>query len=33
MISIESFIAGFTYGGTTVLVGHPIDTMNLLVQV
>ncbi|KAL3806913.1 hypothetical protein ACHAXA_008923 [Cyclostephanos tholiformis] len=33
MISIESFIAGFAYGGTTVLVGQPMDTMKTLIQV
>jgi hypothetical protein len=33
MISVESFIAGFAYGGTTVLVGQPMDTMKTLVQV
>jgi solute carrier family 25 carnitine/acylcarnitine transporter 20/29 len=33
MISTESFIAGFAYGGTTVLVGQPMDTMKTLVQV
>jgi hypothetical protein len=33
MISVESFVAGFAYGGTTVLVGQPMDTMKTLVQV
>jgi hypothetical protein len=33
MIDVESFIAGFAYGGTTVLVGQPMDTLKTLVQV
>lgn len=33
MISKESFIAGFAYGGTTVLVGQPFDTLKTLKQV
>lgn len=33
MISIESFIAGFAYGGTTVLVGQPMETLKTLTQV
>lgn len=33
MISIESFIAGFAYGGTTVLVGQPMETIKTLTQV
>jgi solute carrier family 25 carnitine/acylcarnitine transporter 20/29 len=33
VVSIESFIAGFAYGGTTVLVGQPMDTIKTLVQV
>jgi len=33
VLSIESFIAGFAYGGTTVLVGQPMDTIKTLVQV
>ena len=32
-ISIESFIAGFAYGGTTVLVGQPLETLKTLTQV
>jgi solute carrier family 25 (mitochondrial carnitine/acylcarnitine transporter), member 20/29 len=32
-ISIESFIAGFVYGGTTVLVGQPMETIKTLTQV
>ena len=32
-ISIESFIAGFAYGGTTVLVGQPLETIKTLTQV
>ena len=32
-ISIESFIAGFAYGGTTVLVGQPFETLKTLTQV
>jgi hypothetical protein len=33
IISIESFIAGFAYGGTTVLVGQPLETLKTLTQV
>ena len=33
VLSIESFIAGFAYGGTTVLIGQPMDTIKTLVQV
>lgn len=33
MISIESFIAGFAYGGTNVLVGQPMETLKTLSQV
>mmetsp|Transcript_20822 Transcript_20822/g.45152 ORF Transcript_20822/g.45152 Transcript_20822/m.45152 type:complete len:271 (+) Transcript_20822:30-842(+) len=33
MISMESFIAGFAYGGTTVLVGQPMETLKTLAQV
>lgn len=33
MISIESFIAGFAYGGTTVLLGQPMETLKTLAQV
>jgi solute carrier family 25 carnitine/acylcarnitine transporter 20/29 len=33
MISKEAFIAGFAYGGTTVLVGQPLDTLKTLKQV
>ena len=33
MISKEAFIAGFAYGGTTVLVGQPMDTLKTLKQV
>ena len=29
---LESFIAGFAYGGTTVLVGQPLDTIKTLQQ-
>lgn len=32
-ISIESFIAGFAYGGTTVFVGQPLETLKTLTQV
>ena len=32
-ISAESFIAGFAYGGTTVLVGQPFETIKTLRQV
>ncbi|KAL7507721.1 hypothetical protein ACHAWX_000697 [Stephanocyclus meneghinianus] len=32
-ISLESFIAGFAYGGTTVLVGQPFETLKTLTQV
>lgn len=32
MISTESFVAGFAYGGTTVLVGQPMDTLKTLQQ-
>jgi len=32
-ISRESFIAGFAYGGTTVLVGQPFETLKTLTQV
>jgi len=32
-ISIESFIAGFAYGGTTVCVGQPFETLKTLTQV
>jgi solute carrier family 25 (mitochondrial carnitine/acylcarnitine transporter), member 20/29 len=31
-MTIESFIAGFFYGGTTVLVGQPLDTIKTLQQ-
>ena len=31
-MTIESFIAGFAYGGTTVLVGQPLDTIKTLQQ-
>ena len=30
--SIESFIAGFAYGGTTVIVGQPFETLKTLTQ-
>lgn len=33
MINIESFIAGFAYGGTAVLVGQPMETLKTLAQV
>ncbi|KAL7536176.1 hypothetical protein ACHAXR_006962 [Thalassiosira sp. AJA248-18] len=33
MISVESFVAGFAYGGTTVLVGQPLETLKTLTQV
>ena len=29
----ESFITGFAYGGTTVLVGQPMETLKTLTQV
>mmetsp|Transcript_1107 Transcript_1107/g.2419 ORF Transcript_1107/g.2419 Transcript_1107/m.2419 type:complete len:259 (+) Transcript_1107:148-924(+) len=29
---MESFIAGFAYGGTTVLIGQPLDTIKTLQQ-
>ena len=29
-VSIESFIAGFAYGGTTVIVGQPFETLKTL---
>ena len=32
-ISAESFISGFAYGGTTVLVGQPFETIKTLRQV
>lgn len=32
-ISRESFIAGFAYGGTTVMVGQPFETLKTLTQV
>ena len=31
-VSIESFIAGFAYGGTTVIVGQPFETLKTLTQ-
>lgn len=31
-VSVESFVAGFAYGGTTVLVGQPLDTIKTLAQ-
>ena len=31
-MSLESFIAGFAYGGTTVFVGQPLDTIKTLQQ-
>jgi hypothetical protein len=31
-MSVASFIAGFCYGGTTVLVGQPLDTIKTLQQ-
>lgn len=31
-MSLESFIAGFAYGATTVLVGQPLDTIKTLQQ-
>ncbi|KAL7541080.1 hypothetical protein ACHAWF_006850 [Thalassiosira exigua] len=33
MISFESFIGGFFYGGTTVVVGQPMETLKTLTQV
>ena len=33
ILSVESFIAGFAYGGTTVLVGQPLETLKTLTQV
>mmetsp|Transcript_5527 Transcript_5527/g.11334 ORF Transcript_5527/g.11334 Transcript_5527/m.11334 type:complete len:272 (+) Transcript_5527:121-936(+) len=32
-ISVESFVAGFAYGGMTVLVGQPFETLKTLAQV
>lgn len=32
-ISIESFLAGFAYGATTVFVGQPLETLKTLTQV
>ena len=29
---MESFIAGFAYGGTTVIVGQPLDTIKTRMQ-